>query len=89
MKIKYSKRFERQLKRLRRLSQFEKVINLFKENQNHPSLHFKKINCKNYKETYSIRIDKNYRILMQTEKEIFIFICICNHDEYDRLIKDC
>ena len=40
MKIKYSRRFERQLKKFKQLSQLEKTMNLFKECKNHPSLHF-------------------------------------------------
>jgi len=67
----------------------EKAKKLLLENQSHPSLQFKKINCKKEKSRYSIRINKEYRVLLNIKDEKYFFHCICNHDEYDRINKNC
>ena len=68
----------------------EKCINLFKEDSNNNTLHYKKMTCKKDKNRYSIRVENTqYRILMTvTENEVFL-LCICSHDDYDRINKDC
>lgn len=67
----------------------EKTINIFKENERYPSLQLKRINCKNNKNLYSIRINQKYRILLTKKEEIIIFERVCHHDLYDQYIKNC
>ena len=71
------------------IKRIEKVKEILLENPNHPSLQFKKISCKKEKSRYSIRVNQNYRILFNKENDIYFFHCICSHDEYDRINKDC
>ena len=52
-----------------------------KTNQNHPSLHFKKID-----KFWSVRIGLNYRALAIEDDNDFIWVWIGSHDEYERLI---
>ena len=67
----------------------EKVKELLLKNPSHPSLQFKKIVCKKEKERYSIRLNENYRILLNIIDDKYYFHCICSHDEYDRINKNC
>ena len=62
----------------------QKTYKIWSENQNHPSLHFKKIFKK--QEIYSIRITLDYRALAIKSDETFIWFWIGNHQEYDELI---
>ena len=54
---------------------------LLKENANHPSLHFKKI-----QRYFSVRIGLKYRALGIEMNEDIIWFWIGSHAEYDRLI---
>ncbi|CAA6816458.1 MAG: Unknown protein [uncultured Sulfurovum sp.] len=66
------------------------TLTLFKENQNDPSLHYKKMTCKKDKNRYSIRvINTQYRILMTILNNEAILACICDHDDYDMRNKGC
>ena len=85
----FSRRFKKQHKNFYNKSLLEKIISLFQEDIHHPSLHYKKIKCSKNKNLYSIRVDKNYRILMSLEDNYYLLICLCDHDEYDRITKDC
>ncbi len=70
--------------------EIDETLNLFLSNKYHPSLHYKKMSCKKDKNRYSIRIkNTQYRILMNVESDIVYLICVCSHDEYDRLNKNC
>lgn len=51
-----------------------------KTNQNHPSLHFRKID-----KFWSVRISLNYRALAIEDDNDFIWVWIGTHDEYERL----
>ncbi len=68
----------------------ESTIDLFMKKSDDSSLHYKKMTCKKDKDRYSIRVlTTQYRILMTViENEAFL-VCICSHDDYDRLNKDC
>ncbi len=55
-------------------------INL-KENSRHPSLQFKKVG-----KLYSARIDLSYRALAYKDEDLYIWIWIGSHNEYDQLI---
>ncbi|MEP7256095.1 MAG: hypothetical protein ABI666_09970 [Ferruginibacter sp.] len=61
--------------------QADKNYQLLKENPNHPSLHFKKI--QNY---YSVRIGLRYRALGIEVDENIVWFWIGSHAEYDKLI---
>jgi len=72
------------------LLRVEETQKLFESEQNHHSLHFKQITCKKDKNRYSIRVlNTSYRILMSIKEDIAEFKCICDHDEYQRLNKNC
>lgn len=62
----------------------KKTYKIWSANQNHPSLHFKKIFKK--QEIYSVRITLDYRALAVKSEETFIWFWIGNHQEYDALI---
>ncbi|MDX4012659.1 plasmid stabilization protein, partial [Aliarcobacter skirrowii] len=66
-----------------------KSLKLLEENQNHPSLHNKNIKCKRADNLFSIRINKQYRIMYFKYDEYIELNRILDHDKYDRLIKDC
>jgi len=90
IELYFSRRFKKQYKNFYNQSLLKKIIFLFQKDIHHPSLHYKKIKCSKNKNLYSIRVDKNYRILMTLEEENYYFlICLCDHDEYDRITKDC
>jgi mRNA-degrading endonuclease HigB of HigAB toxin-antitoxin module len=54
------------------------------------SYHFKPIKCKKEKTAYSIRIGSGgWRILLSIYGDIIYLRRIVDHDEYDRLNRDC
>ena len=55
---------------------------LLKINPKHPSLQFKKIG-----KLWSARVSRNYRSLAVEDGDVFIWVWIGTHDEYDRMIK--
>lgn len=57
---------------------------LWKLNNNHPSLHFKQI----YKQQpiYSVRIGLSYRAIGIIEKDTIIWFWIGSHEDYNNLI---
>jgi hypothetical protein len=61
--------------------QADKNYQLLKENPNHPSLHFKKI-----EKYYSVRVSLRYRALAIEAEAGIIWFWIGTHAEYDRLI---
>ncbi|MDX4059279.1 hypothetical protein Q6A89_01990 [Aliarcobacter skirrowii] len=64
-------------------------MKLLEENQNHPSLNNKNIKCKRADNLFSIRVNKQYRIMYFKYDEYIELNRILDHDKYDRLIKDC
>ncbi len=60
--------------------QADKNYKLLKENPNHPSLHFKKI-----EKYYSVRVSLRYRALAVEAEDGIIWFWIGTHAEYDRL----
>lgn len=66
------------------------TLEVFEKDKEDVSLHYKKMICKKDKERYSIRVvNTQYRILMSVlDKEAFL-VCVCSHDDYDRINKNC
>ena len=58
-----------------------KQFGLLKENPDHPSLHFKKVG-----DSWSARINLDYRAMALLEGEVCYWYWIGKHDEYERLI---
>ena len=69
--------------------QIEKTIEQLADNLNHPSLRNKNIKCKKADNLFSIRVNKQYRILYFKYDDFLEIYRLLNHDKYDRLIKDC
>ncbi|GJD23270.1 hypothetical protein RIVM261_082260 [Rivularia sp. IAM M-261] len=59
--------------------QAKKAYRLWKENQQHPSLHFKKVG----KNLWSARITDDYRALALKKGDDYYWFWIGTHDEYD------
>ena len=59
----------------------DKSFELLKENQKHPSLHFKKID-----KYYSARVGIYYRALGVKVENDLLWFWIGNHSDYDKLI---
>ena len=91
MKIIKTPIFKRYEKKLtpNELNQLKKAEKLLLQNPNHPSLNLKKIICQKEKSRFSIRINKNYRVLFDKQNDNYYFHCICNHNEYDKINKNC
>lgn len=70
-------------------SQIEKALALLMSDINHPSLHNKNIKCKRADNLFSIRVNKQYRIMYFKYEEYFELYRLLNHDKYDRLVKGC
>jgi len=70
-------------------SQIEKALTLFQSDVNHPSLHNKNIKCKRADNLFSIRINRQYRILYFKYEEYIELYRLLDHDKYDRLVKGC
>lgn len=60
------------------------VYKLWKENPNHPSLHFKRIHSTNL--IYSVRIGLGYRAIGLLEDETMIWFWIGSHQDYNKKI---
>jgi len=56
---------------------------LFRENPNHPSLQFKKVD---EPDIYSVRVGLGYRALGMMEGSDMVWFWIGSHSEYDKLI---
>lgn len=68
----------------------ETTLGVFTQDRDNVLLHYKKMICKKDKNRYSVRVlNTQYRILMTvTDNEAWL-VCICSHDDYDRINKDC
>jgi len=58
----------------------------FRQNPNHPSLHFKKVHPT--QQIYSVRVSKGYRALGVREDDAIVWFWIGSHEDYDRLLRD-
>jgi plasmid maintenance system killer protein len=70
-------------------SQIEKSLALLISDINHPSLHNKNIKCKRANNLFSIRVNKQYRVMYFKYETYFELYRLLDHDKYDRLIKGC
>jgi hypothetical protein len=57
----------------------------FRDNPNHPSLHFKQVHPT--LPVYSARINDDYRVLGQMRSNGIVWFWIGNHEEYERTLK--
>ncbi len=73
-------KYSRLPKEIKKLA--DKNFRLLKENQNHPSLHLKKI-----ERYYSVRVGIRYRALGIEVENGIIWFWIGTHSEYDEMIK--
>lgn len=91
MEIRKSNLYKRDIAKLKTdlSSQIEKTLVLFCNNANHPSLHNKLLRCKRADNLYSIRVNKQYRILYFKYASYIELYRLLDHDKYDRLSKDC
>ena len=91
MNIKKSNLYLRDISKLKvnLSSQIEKSLKLLEENQNHPYLNNKNINCKRADNLFSIRVNKQYRIMYSKYDQYIELNRILDHDKYDRLTKNC
>ena len=60
-----------------------KKYRVWRENPNHPSLHFKKVAA----DTWSVRIGASYRALAAEEEGDLIWFWIGSHEDYERLLR--
>ena len=68
----------------------EITLDLFKNDKENSSLHYKKMICKKDKDRYSIRVlNTQYRILMTVLNNEAFLLCVCSHGDYDRINKNC
>lgn len=65
-------------------SQARKAYQLFKENPQHSSIHFKRIHTT--KPIYSARVNIDYRTIGRLEGDTIIWFWIGSHSDYDQLI---
>jgi len=91
MDIKESNLYKRDKLKLKVdiFSQIEKTIELLRKNLNHPSLHNKNIKCKRTNNLFSIRVNKQYRILYFKYDKFLELYRLLDHDKYDRLVRNC
>ncbi len=91
MKIIESNLYKRDISKLKidLSGQIEKALTLLEYNSNHPSLHNKHIQCKRADNLFSIRVNKQYRIIYLKYDEYIELYRLFNHDKYDRLVKGC
>jgi hypothetical protein len=57
----------------------------FRDDPNHPSLHFKKVHPR--LPIYSARINDDYRVVGQMRSNGIVWFWVGKHDEYERLLK--
>ena len=68
----------------------DETLALFEKDKGDLSLHYKKMICKKNKDRYSIRVlNTQYRILMTVINYESLLVCVCSHDDYDRINKNC
>lgn len=78
----FIKCFKKLPDRIKKLA--KKNYRLWKENPNHPSLEFKRIESEHI--VYSIRVGLGWRALGVKENDGIIWFWIGSHSDYDKLI---
>ncbi len=88
MKSVTTTRFRKALDKLPRRIQTKArySYSLWKENPEHPSLHFKQIHSTS--PIYSVRIGIGYRALGVKHEETLIWFWIGSHEDYNNVIKE-
>ena len=66
--------------------QARKAYKLWRDNPNHPSLHFKKIH--DHESLYSVRVSRSWRALGLRADDTMTWFWIGSHAEYDTLISE-
>ena len=61
-----------------------KAYNLWKQDNLHPSLHFKQV--QNQQSIYSVRVGLSYRALGIKQEDTIIWFWIGSHEDYNNLI---
>ena len=91
MNITESNLYQRDISKLKiNISpQIEKSLTLLISDINHPSLHNKHIKCKRVDNLFSIRVNRQYRIMYLKYEAYFELYRLLDHDKYDRLTKGC
>lgn len=95
MKIELHKRFIKEKNKLiksgaLRAEQIKKTLDLLEKDPKNHKLRVHKIICRRDKHRFSITvINTQYRILCTVCEDINIMIYIVNHDDYDRINKNC
>jgi mRNA-degrading endonuclease RelE of RelBE toxin-antitoxin system len=95
MQVEFAPSYSRERKKaLKRVSESDIVQTeeALKTDTSNPSLHFKKIACAKDKNCFSARIgNTGWRILLTVfEQHNLLYLRrIIDHDEYERLIRDC
>jgi mRNA-degrading endonuclease RelE of RelBE toxin-antitoxin system len=80
--IQFRKQFSALPKQIQ--EQTRKAYRQFQDDSSHPSLRFKKIHSQ--LPIYSARINKDYRVVGQLEKDTIIWFWIGSHAEYNLLL---
>lgn len=65
-------------------AQARRSYRLWKENRQHPSLHFKRAHTKD--PVYSVRISRGYRALGLLEGETIAWFWVGSHTDYDETL---
>ena len=91
MKIETSDLYKRDVEKLKIdiASQIDKTVSRLASDPQHPSLHNKRIKCKRAENLFSIRVNKQYRILYLKYDSYLQLYRLLDHDKYDRLTKGC
>jgi hypothetical protein len=66
-------------------AQARECYRLWRQNPNHPSLHFKQIHAK--ESLYSVRVSKDWRALGLLQENTIFWFWIGSHADYDKLIR--
>jgi mRNA-degrading endonuclease RelE of RelBE toxin-antitoxin system len=64
--------------------QTRRAYHQFKQNPNYPSLRFKKVHPK--LPIYSVRINRDYRVVGQLDEDTVIWFWVGSHAEYEMLL---
>ena len=65
-------------------SQARRAYELWRQNPNHPGLHFAKLKAK---DAFSVRIGIHYRAIgVEVDKDVFLWEWIGSHSDYDKLV---
>lgn len=97
MQVETTLKYEKYRKKLTKnnphlFNLLDETLELFKKDKNSSTLHLKKISCSKERDLYSIRVKSTqYRVLMNYYPDLHksYLSCICTHDDYDRIIRNC